>query len=219
MSKPLDLVGKRFGALTVIERRPSDAKGQSMWLVRCDCGNEKIVRGHDLSQGKTTTCGCSRIKSCVFYEHGLSKDKLHGLWRNIKGRCYNPNNPSYKFYGARGIKMCDEWTNDFVAFYDWAHTNGYKEGLQIDRIDVDGDYCPENCRWVSKTIQANNTRRNIYVTMNGTTKTIAEWCKELGINYHSVQTRTYKGWDPVLALTTPFDKTQSRRKKKPAVEA
>ena len=214
MSKPLDLIGKRFGALTVIERRPSDAKGQSMWLVRCDCGNEKIVRGHDLSQGKTTTCGCSRIKSCVFYEHGLSKDKLHGLWRNIKGRCYNPNNPSYKFYGGRGIKMCDEWTNDFVAFYDWAHANGYKEGLQIDRIDVDGDYCPENCRWVSKITQANNTRRNIYVTMNGTTKTIAEWCKELGINYHSVQTRTYKGWDPMLALTTPFDKTQSRRKKK-----
>lgn len=214
MSKPLDLVGKRFGKLTVLERKPSDEKGQSMWLVRCDCGKEKIVRGHDLSQGKSTSCGCSRIKSCLFYKHGLSKDKLHGLWRNIKERCYNPNSKSYKYYGERGIKMCDEWENDFVSFYNWSHENGYKDGLQIDRIDVNGDYCPENCRWVSKIVQANNTRRNIYVTINGETKSMSDWCREIGINYQSVQTRRYKGWDTLLALTTPFDKSKSRIKKK-----
>lgn len=110
--------------------------------------------------------------------------------------------------------MCLDWEADFVSFYDWCYANGYKEGLQIDRIDTNGDYCPENCRWVSKITQANNTRRNVYITMNGQTKTMAQWCKDLGLNYHSVQTRTFKGWDPVLALTTPFNKSQSRRKVK-----
>lgn len=208
-----DLTNQRFGKLTVLERRGSDQKGQALWLVHCDCGNEKVVRGHDLSQGKTQSCGCSRIKSCIFYQHGLSKTKLHGLWRNIKGRCNNPNNPSYRFYGGRGVKMCDEWEDDFVSFYTWSLENGFKEGLQIDRVDVDGDYSPENCRWVDKITQANNTRRNIYVTIGDETKTLAQWCRLLGVNYNSVQTRTYKGWDPVLALTTPFDQSRSRRRK------
>ena len=217
MSKPLDLVGKRFGKLTVLERRPSDAKGQSMWLVRCDCGKEKVVRGHDLTQGKSSSCGCSRIKSCIFYEHGLSKNKLHGLWRNIKDRCNNPNNKAYKYYGERGIKVCDEWSNNFVAFYDWAHANGYQEGLQIDRIDVNGNYSPENCRWVNKTIQANNTRKNLYITINGKTQSLADWCRELGVSYCSVQTRRNRGWDTLSALTTPFDKSKSRNKKQKSV--
>lgn len=208
-----NLTNQRFGKLVVIEREGSDSKGQALWLVRCDCGNEKVVRGHDLTQGKTESCGCSRIKSCIFYQHGMSHTKLHGLWRNIKGRCYNPNNKAYKHYGGRGIKMCDEWRDDFVSFYNWSYQNGYAEGLQIDRIDTNGDYCPDNCRWVDKITQANNTRRNIYATIDGETKSLAEWCKILGLNYNSVQTRTYKGWDPVLALTTPFDKRQSKRKK------
>lgn len=210
--KANNLAGKRFGKLVVVERRGSDKNGQALWLVHCDCGKEKVVRGHDLTGGKTSTCGCSRIM-CHLYQHGLSKDRLHGTWRNIKGRCYNHNNPSYKFYGERGIKMCHEWETDFVSFYTWCHENGYKDGLQVDRIDPDGDYCPENCRLADKITQANNTRRNLYITMNGKTKTMAEWCKELGLNYHSVQTRTYKGWDPVLALTTPFDKRKSRTRK------
>lgn len=208
-----NLLNQRFGKLIVIERRGSDSKGQALWLVRCDCGNEKVLRGHDLTQGKTKSCGCSRIRSCTFYSHGLSHTKLHGLWRNIKERCYNPNNKSYRFYGERGIKMCKEWEDDFVSFYNWSYQNGYSEGLQIDRIDPNGDYCPENCRWTDKITQANNTRRNVYATINGETKSLAEWCRILGVNYHSVQTRTYKGWDPVLALTTPFDSKQSRRKK------
>lgn len=202
---------RHFGDLLVVERRGSDEKGQALWLCRCKCGTEKIIRGHDL-KGGTSSCGCSRIKNTGLYKHGLSNTKLHGLWRNIKDRCYNPRNKSYRFYGERGIKMCDEWFVDFVAFYEWSHQNGYKDGLQIDRIDTNGDYSPDNCRWVSKITQANNTRRNLNITMNGQTKTMAEWCKELGLNYHSVQTRTYKGWDPILALTTPFDKRQSQRK-------
>lgn len=209
--KANNLQGKTFGGLFVVERRGSDEKGQALWLCRCSCGKEKVIRGHDL-KGGVKSCGCSRIKNTGLYKHGLSQTKLHGIWRSIKGRCYNQNNKSYGFYGGRGIRMCEEWFSDFVSFYDWCYANGYKDGLQIDRIDTNGDYSPDNCRWVNKIAQANNTRRNMNITMNGQTKTMAEWCRELGLNYHSVQTRTYKGWNPVLALTTPFDKRQSRRK-------
>ena len=212
-----DLTGQRFGSLLVVERRGSDSKGQALWLCRCDCGTEKIIRGHDL-KGGVKSCGCSRIKSTGLYKHGLSNTKLHGIWRGIKDRCYNKNNKNYSTYGARGIKMCDEWLNDFVKFYEWANQNGYKEGLTIDRIDRNGDYCPDNCRWATWTQQANNTSKNIHVTINGETKTVPEWSRALGLNYRSVRTRITKGMDPVLALTMPFDKTQSRRKKKTGEE-
>lgn len=210
-----DLTNQKFGSLLVIERRGSDEKGQALWLCRCDCGKEKVIRGHDLKQG-TKSCGCSRIKNCGLYKHGLSSTKLHSTWRSIKDRCYNKKNKSYSFYGGRGIVMCEEWLNEFVSFYDWANANGYKENLTIDRIDPNGNYCPENCRWVDRIKQANNTRRNVYVTINGETKSLPDWCRALGVNQHSVRTRIYKGWDPVLALTTPFDKRQSKRKKSTA---
>lgn len=208
-----DLTNKKFGNLLVIERRGSDVKGQALWLCRCDCGVEKVVRGHDL-KGGVKSCGCSRIKNCGLYQHGLSKTKLHSTWRAIKDRCYNENNKSYRFYGGRGIKVCEEWLNDFVPFYEWSNSHGYSENLTIDRIDPDGDYSPDNCRWIDRVAQANNTRRNIYITIDGETKTLAQWCPLLGVNYHSVQTRIYKGWEPKLALTTPFNKSYSRRKGK-----
>lgn len=207
--KVCNLKGQKFGNLFVIERKGSDEKGQALWLCKCDCGVEKIIRGHDLKCG-TKSCGCSRIKNTGLYQHGLSKTKLHGLWRNIKDRCYNQKNKSYSFYGGRGIKMCDEWFSDFVSFYNWSYLNGYKEGLQIDRIDTNGDYSPENCRWVDKLVQANNTRRNVYVTINGETKSVPEWSRILGVNQRSVHTRISKGWDPVLALTTPFKRINRR---------
>lgn len=109
--------------------------------------------------------------------------------------------------------MCDEWLNDFVSFYEWSNSHGYAENLTIDRIDTNGDYCPENCRYVDKIVQANNTRRNTYVTINGETKSVPDWSRIFGINYRSVHTRIQKGWDAKLALTTPFDRRKSTRKK------
>lgn len=212
-----DLTSQRFGSLLVIERRGSDKRGEALWLCRCDCGTEKVIRGHDL-KGGTKSCGCSRRTSTNLYKHGLSHTHLHGLWRNIKDRCYNKNNHHYSIYGGKGVKMCEEWKNDFAKFYEWSYKNGYMEGLTLDRIDFNGDYCPENCRWTTWTQQANNTSRNIRVTINGETKTVAEWSRIYGVNYHSVHSRIFKGMDPLLAITTPFDKTQSRRKKKPAAE-
>lgn len=206
-----DLTGRRFGNLVVLGRRGSDNKGQSLWLCHCDCGVEKIVRGHDL-KGGVKSCGCSRKTSTGLYKHGLSYTRLHGLWRNVKDRCYNPRNKDFHNYGGKNVKMCDEWRTDFVSFYNWANANGYKEGLTLDRIDYNGDYCPENCRWATWLQQANNTRRNIHATINGEVKTVSEWCRIYGVNYRSVQSRIYKGIEPSIAITTPFRGRESTKK-------
>lgn len=203
MSKPLDLVGKRFGSLVVIERRGSDEKGQSMWLVHCDCGTEKVVRGHDL-KGGVKSCGCSRRYNTGLYKHGLSQTRLHGIWRSMKDRCYNERSQDYKFYGARGIKLCDEWKEDFIPFYEWSNDNGYKDGLTIDRIDVNGNYCPGNCRWVSMTVQANNRQTNKVFTHNGKTMTVAEWARETGIKYGDIQNRLNYGYSFEEAIDPSF---------------
>lgn len=209
--KANDLTNQRFGSLMAIERRGSDENGQALWLCRCDCGKEKIIRGHDLKQG-TKSCGCSRVRNTGLYKHGLSHTRLHWIWRGMKDRCYNPKNKTYNFYGGRGIKICDEWKSDFMPFYEWAMANGYKDGLTIDREDSNGNYCPENCRWATRTQQANNTRRNVYVTINGETRTVPEWSRIYGVNPYSVRTRIQKGWEPALAITTPFNKRKSRKK-------
>lgn len=207
-----DLTNQKFGSLLVIERRGSDKKGQAMWLCRCDCGTEKIIRGHDL-KGGVKSCGCSRRYNTGLYQHGLSGTRLHNIWRSMKDRCYNPKNKSYSFYGGRGISLCSEWLQDFTAFYEWANSHGYSENLTIDRIDTNGDYSPQNCRWIDRTEQANNTRKNIYITIEDETKTLSQWCKILGVNYHSAQTRIYKGWEPKKALITPFSKPRGGRKR------
>lgn len=120
--------------------------------------------------------------------HGLRHTRLSGIWRGIKTRCNNPNHRSYKNYGARGIKICDEW-KEFLPFYEWAMANGYEEHLTIDRIDVNGDYEPSNCRWVTMQTQLNNTRVNRYVTICGETHTMSEWARKFGISYYLMRYR------------------------------
>ena len=168
-----DLVGMRFGALTVIGRaenrlfRKNDGKTgvRIYWICKCDCGNEKEVRAGHLKSGKIISCGCiGQIHSTeAKIKHNQRHTRLYGVWCNMKNRCYNKNVRSYKDYGKRGIKVCDEWIHDFGAFSEWAFANGYDPEAEygkctIDRIDVDGDYCPENCRGVDLKIQANNGR-------------------------------------------------------------
>lgn len=201
--KPLDLIGNRFGSLTVIERKCSDEKGQSLWLCRCDCGTEKIVRGHDL-KGGTKSCGCSRRYNTGLYKHGLSRTRIHRVWRSIIDRCYNENNADYKHYGARGIIVCVEWKNDFMEFYRWSLANGYQEKLTIDRIDTNSGYFPENCRWVSMDVQANNRRNNKLFTLNGKTQTLAQWSKETGVKYGDIQNRLNYGYSFEEAINPNF---------------
>ena len=145
------------------------------------------------------------------YKHGLKNTRLFRIWSNMKTRCYNDHSPSFKWYGARGITMCNEWRNDFKLFYEWAMSNGYRDDLTIDRIDNDGNYCPENCRWETTKSQALNTRRNHLVEMNGEIKSLSEWCEILSINYRTVQDRLKRGWSHEEALTEPVQ-TKFRKK-------
>jgi len=130
--------------------------------------------------------------------------RLYRIWSNMKQRCNNPLNPYYQKYGGRGIDVCDEWQSDFPTFAKWAKDNGYTDDLTIDRIDVNKGYSPENCRFASMDIQANNTTRNHHIAFNGQTKTMSEWANEFGIKYSTLRSRiNLLGWDIERALTTP----------------
>lgn len=193
-----------FGRLTVLDRA-ENAGRTTRWKCICSCGKETIVRQPDLKSGRTTSCGCRFSEQLAERnsKHGLSGTKLCNIWRSMKDRCYNSNCPAYKNYGGRGIKVCDEWFSDLKAFYDWSIANGYDEGLTIDRIDVNGNYEPSNCRWVDRIVQANNTRSNHFIEYDGRTQTIAEWSKELGIKQHTILRRLSLGWTIERALRTP----------------
>lgn len=137
------------------------------------------------------------------FKHGLRDTRLFSIWSNMKTRCYNPKTPAFKDYGGRGITICDEWLNDFQAFYDWAMSNGYSDDLTIDRKDNDGNYSPDNCRWISQTKQCNNRRSNLAITLNGKTRTLMSWCNFYSINYKTVRDRLKRGWDIETALIEP----------------
>lgn len=204
MGKFIDLTGRRFGRLTVIERTKSTNKN-AKWLCQCDDGNYVSVFGTDLKSGKTQSCGCIHSEQLEQrnYKHGLSDSKLCDVWRSMKERCYNPRVDQYKDYGGRGIIVCPEWCNEFQAFYDWAMENGYKEGLTIDRKDNNGNYEPSNCRWATRKEQNNNTRANHLITHNDKTQTLTQWAQEVHIKSHTLLARLNRGWSVEKALTTP----------------
>ena len=162
-----------------------------MWLCKCDCGTEKIIQGDCLLKGHTKSCGCLRasLLPILGLKHGLGKTRLHSIWLDMRRRCYKKNRKSYKDYGGRGITICDEWKDDFLSFYIWSINNGYEDNLTIDRIDVDGNYEPNNCRWITKKEQNRNTRTNIKITYNNQTKSLSEWAEILKINYNTLHSR------------------------------
>ena len=139
------------------------------------------------------------------------KKRLYSIWHNMKTRCYTPGSSKYKYYGGRGITVCDEWRNNFPAFYKWAIENGYREDLTIDRKNVNGNYDPSNCQWVDRVHQNNNTRKNHYIVFNGETRTAAEWARKYGISRNLLNVRVRRGWPIEEALFLPAGK---RRKKK-----
>ena len=150
--------------------------------------------------------------------------RLSEIFRSMKKRCYYTKHIQYKNYGGRGIRICDEWndrtiirilgigyTKGFLAFKKWALENGYQDNLSIDRIDVNGNYEPANCRWVTKRVQANNCRNNKYITYEGKTQSMADWCRELGLDYVLMQQRIYKGWTAEKAFKTPLKKLKYKK--------
>lgn len=206
-----DITGQRFGRLTVIKYVGIGKHGYATWLCKCDCGNTKIVSGHCLRRGNTHSCGCLAKESR--YVHGMKGTRLYNIWQNMKCRCYNKNHPAYPNYGGRGITICDEWRHDFSAFHDCAMSHGYADGLTIERIDNDGNYTPDNCRWATRFEQSQNTRRNRIIEMDGERKTLAEWARQYNLNYCTVISRINKhGWTPEKALKTPPLKKAWNRK-------
>ena len=161
-----------------------------MWLCKCDCGNERIVNGYSLRTGATVSCGCySRDKTIQRnIRHGQAGTRLYVIWKNMKKRCFKPQDKKYPRYGGRGITICEAWL-EFGPFYEWAMASGYQDNLTIDRIDNDKGYSPENCRWASKTEQANNTCRNAYVTVLGQTHSVAEWARITGIPWEQLYSK------------------------------
>lgn len=187
MSKCIDLIGKRFGKLVVMERDLS--KKRTAWKCKCDCGNIKNVQACHLLSGATTSCGCYQKEraSQANKKHGHTHTSLHNRWKSIRQRCMNPNNQRYEDYGGRGIKLCEEW-NNFSNFEKWALENGYEEGMELDRIDNNKGYSPENCRWCNS--QTNNNNKRNTVKIDG--MTISEFAEYYDINRQTVHYRYYR---------------------------
>lgn len=202
--KPIDLVGKKFGYLTV-ESLYGRKNRALYWNCRCICGKTSIVQGRKLRDGLIKSCGCMRKNeiSARNTKHGFHGEKLYATWKSIKQRCYNKNSHCYKDYGGRGIEMCCEWRENYSSFRKWALANGYKEGLTIERIDVNGNYSPGNCTWIPLGAQAMNRRTSHYITVCGERMTITQASKKYGINRGTLSARINRsGWDEEKAALT-----------------
>lgn len=192
MPRVKELTGMRFGKLVALYRDGINNQNRAMWMCQCDCGNRKRISSHDL-QHNTVSCGCHlqkvRLKNLekgwslnkkkekkikhkkqTLAPKGESRTRLYRIWDGMKRRCYNPKHIHYKSYGGRGIKIRDEWLNDFLKFKEWSLRNGYSDKLCIDRTDNNGNYEPNNCRWVTYKENCNNTRTNRLITINGQPK-------------------------------------------------
>lgn len=208
-----DFVGKKFGRWEVVSfsHKEKCRNGANYyWNCKCECGKEKVVSAGSLRSGSSTSCGCYN-KEIISKprKHGMCGSRLYGIWHAMIDRCTRETCNSYRLYGGRGITVCDEWF-DSKEFIEWAFNNGYKEDLTLDRVDSNGNYEPSNCRWVDWKTQANNTRRNHFVTIGNETLTVSQWAEKNGLPYKLIYKRTRDlGWSFEKALTTPLRKRAS----------
>lgn len=212
MRKPIDLTGKKFGKLLVIKQSDLYKNNHILWVCKCECGNEYLVRGQSLRSGKTTHCGCSRHK--YLQNSDQNKIRLRSIWRGMKDRCYNTKHRQYKNWGERGITVCDEWIDDFENFYNWAMENGYEKNLTLDRVDVNKNYEPNNCRWSSMAEQCCNKTNNIMLTFDNETKSLPEWARIYGIPRVNLDARLRARWSIEEALSTPVKHYKTKKNHK-----
>lgn len=218
MKKINNLEGQTFGKLTVLRLSDDYLKGQARWLCQCECGNATVVFASNLGRGHTTSCGCHKKSNykTMNLAHGATAGKLgkkneypstYKIWCLMRQRCLNRRSKAYRWYGARGIAICDRW-DDYANFVlDMGHR---PDGHSLDRIDNGGPYSPENCRWATRTEQARNKRNNHLLTYNGETRSIAEWAEHIGVHPNRLASRMRRGWDVERALTYPYLRTRSR---------
>lgn len=202
--KTIDLTGEKYGKLIAIKKCGKNKSGNTLWLCKCECGKETKVCISNLRGGHTKSCGCYAIEQVRLkkagLKHGKSHTRLYHIWQGMKARCTNIGSRDYSDYGGRGIRISKEWENSFEKFYSWAMSNGYKDNLTIDRIDVNGNYEPLNCRWVDVKTQNRNKTTTNYISLNGITKSIGEWHELLGIPVSTIVNRKNKGLPPELIL-------------------
>ena len=213
MPKYKDISGQRFGKLTAISYYGTDKCGRATWLCKCDCGNEHIGVGAMLRSGEVSSCGC------LYRKHNSSNTRLYAIWRSMKGRCSQKNNSNYANYGGRGITVCKEWSgkDGFINFKKWAYENGFDEAKDgneqsIDRIDVNGNYEPSNCRWATREEQGMNKRTNRILCVDGKEMTITQWAKLSGVNYTVIESRIKAGWELKDAIFLPPKTTCNYKK-------
>lgn len=206
-----DLTGQRFGRLTVIGVDDRNTR-KTYFYCQCDCGTVKSIRADSLLAGRILSCGCLHKEVAAEnvarnHKHKMSRTRPYEIWQNMKRRCYNPHDVRYDRYGGRGITVCDEWRDDFAAFYEWAVNNGYADDLTIDRIDNDKGYSPENCRWADHETQCRNRASNINITIGNATKTLTEWCEIFELDYKTIVARyhtdKFKGIDDLFNPLIP----------------
>ena len=200
-------IGDRFGRLVVLGFHHK-SKWKVHVLCRCDCGTEKIFSTSDLKSGRVHSCGClSREIQAERTKNKIKHTHLHYIYLSMKKRCFSPKTASYKDYGGRGISMCKEWADrrtGYRTFEKWALENGYSRGLSIDRINNDGNYCPENCRWATNKEQANNKRDNHIITVKGARYTLSQAQDAFGISAGRIRQRIHAGWSEEDAALTPI---------------
>lgn len=195
-----ELIGQKFGRLTVTSVTTHHNYMKRVTVV-CDCGTEKVVFVRNLKTGATQSCGCLYLETRSPFAtfHGLRKHPLYNIWSGLKNRCFNPNLYSYKDYGGRGISVCEEWRNNFQSFYDWATKNGWEKGLEINRINNNGNYEPSNCNFVTSKINSRNRRNNVLIEYRGEAKVLAEWA-----DIYQIELRTL--WSRIFILKWDLEK-------------
>lgn len=208
-----NLAGRRYGRWTVVRFHDTGPGNNDRWWCRCDCGTEKPVGASNLRSGDSRSCGCRKREVTIrrSTKHGDAKAgreaHLYRIWQHMRRRCTTPTNQNYARYGGRGITICAEW-DDYESFRDWAKANGYKPNLTLDRIDNDGPYSPDNCRWADRRVQAQNRSTVRLVTYQGKEQTLPEWAEEYGLTANALRNRLRHGWSMKRALATPLQDTR-----------
>ena len=199
LNEKYSLIGKKFGRLLVVAEYV--LKKRRYCVCICDCGKKTDVLSFSLKSGHTSSCGC-KLEEFRNKNKRVYKNPIYIIYKAMMRRCYNFKDKRYKNYGGRGICVCDEWKEDYTKFMDWAVKNGYKQGLSIDRINVNGNYEPSNCRWITLKEQSRNKTNNKMIEYNNEVKSLVEWCELFDLSYNAVHYRINKGWSIERALKT-----------------